>query len=243
MKRGSRPILCPQCGQKNIDLERPLPELLGEAVREAVDIDGRAIRTLWTLIRRPGVLTSEFLSGRRKLYSPPFRLYLVISVLFFVVAAWVAGRGVLLNEGQTLEADAIGQARLFSDYVPRLMFILLPAFAFLLKAAFWQRLYFDHLIHSLHLHSAAYIVIALMLPLEEPTTGLGLATVIQGVLFVYLLASFVISVQHVYRVSWLVAAGKATAILLGYIWLVAGSLEAASYFMMPGSATLPFLTD
>ncbi len=82
-----------------------------------------------------------------------------------------------------------------------------------------------------------------MLPLEEPAAGLGLATVIQGVLFVYLLASFVISVQHVYRVSWLVAAGKATAILLGYIWLVGGSLEAASYFMMPGSATLPFLTD
>lgn len=234
---------CPQCGQKNIDLERPLPQLLGEAVREAFDVDGRAIRTLWTLIRRPGVLTSEFLAGRRKLYSPPFRLYLVISVLFFVVAAWVAGRGILLTDGQTLEADAAAHARLFADHVPRLMFILLPAFALLLKAAFWQRLYFDHLIHSLHVHSAAYIVIALMLPLEEPAAGVGLATVIQTVLFVYLLASFVISVQHVYRVGWLVAAGKTTAILLGYMGLVAGSLEAASYFMMPDSAALPFLTD
>lgn len=234
---------CPQCGQKNIDLERPLPELLGEAVREAFDVDGRAIRTLWTLIRRPGVLTSEFLAGRRKLYSPPFRLYLVISVLFFVVAAWVVGRGILLNEGQTLEADAVGQARLFADHVPRLMFILLPAFALLLKVAFWQRLYFEHLIHSLHLHTAAYIVIALMLPLDQPMTGLGLATVVQGVLFVYLLASFVISLQHVYRATWLVTAGRATGILLGYMLLVAGSLEAASHFMMPGSAALPFLTD
>lgn len=234
---------CPQCGQKNIDLERPLPELIAEAVREAFDVDGRAIRTLWTLMRRPGVLTSEFLAGRRKLYSPPFRLYLVISLLFFVVAAWVAGRGLLLIEGQTLEADAVGQARLFSDYVPRLMFILLPAFALLLKAAFWQRLYFDHLIHSLHLHSAAYIVIALMLPLEQPVTLLGPATVIQFVLFIYLFASFVISLRHVYRASWLVAAGKAVAILLGYMGLVAGSLEAASYFMLPDSAALPFLTD
>jgi len=234
---------CPQCGQKNIDLERPLPELIAEAVREAFDVDGRAIRTLWTLIRRPGVLTNEFLAGRRKLYSPPFRLYLVISLLFFVVAAWVAGRGILLNEGQTLEADAVGQARLFSDYVPRLMFILLPAFALLLKAAFWQRLYFDHLIHSLHLHSAAYIVIALMLPLEQPVNALGPATAIQFVLFMYLFASFVISLRHVYRASWLVAAGKAVAILLGYMGLVAGSLEAASYFMLPDSAALPFLTD
>ena len=144
---------CPQCGQKNIDLERPLPEILGEVVRETIDVDGRATRTLWTLIRRPGVLTSEFLSGRRRIYSPPLRLYLVISVLFFVLTVWVAEKGILLGEDQTLEADAVGQARLFADYVPRLMFILLPV-ALLLKAAFRQRLYFHHLIHSLHLHSA-----------------------------------------------------------------------------------------
>ena len=234
---------CPQCGQKNIDLERPLPELIAEAIREAFDVDGRALRTLWTLIRRPGVLTSEFLAGRRKLYSPPFRLYLVISLLFFVVAAWVAGRGLLLIEGQTLEADAVGQARLFSDYVPRLMFVLLPVFALLLKMAFRHRLYFDHLIHSLHLHSSAYIVIALMLPLEQPVSALGPATVIQFVLFMYLFASFVISLQRVYRASWPVTTIKAIGILLGYMGLVAGSLEAVSYFMLPDSAALPFLTD
>jgi hypothetical protein len=234
---------CPRCGQQNIDLGRPLPQLFGEAVRETMDIDGRAFRTLWALIRRPGVLTSEFLAGRRRLYTSPVRLYLVISVLFFVLAAWVAGKGILLGEGQTLEADAAGQARLFADYVPQLMFILLPVFALLLKVAFRQRLYFDHLIHSLHLHSAAYIVLALMLPLEEAASGLGLAFVIQLLLFAYLLASFVISLRHVYATGWLVASGKAIGILLAYMTLVAGSLETASQFTMPDSGTLPFLTD
>lgn len=234
---------CPQCGQKDIDLERPLPALISDVVREAFDVDGRAIRTLWTLIRRPGVLTSEFLAGRRKLYSPPFRLYLVISVLFFVLAAWVAGQGILLDEGQNLEANAAGQARLFSDYVPRLMFVLLPVFALLLKVAFRHRLYFDHLIHSLHLHSAAYIVLALMLPLEQAAAESRLAMVVQLLLFVYLLSSFVISLHRVYRVSWIAAAGNALGILLAYSALVAGSFEAASYFTMPGSAKIPFLTD
>ncbi len=221
---------CPQCGQKNIELERPLPELLGEVVRETFDVDGRAIRTLWTLFRRPGVLTSEFLAGRRRLYIPPFRLYLVISVLFFVVAAWVVGLGILLNEGQTLKADAPGQARFVADDLPRLMFILLPVFALLLKAAFRQRLYFDHLIHSLHLHSAAYVVLALMLPLEQAADRHWLLMVIQFALFGYLLAFFVISLQHVYRASWLVTGGKAVGILLGYLVLVAISFEAASHF-------------
>ena len=225
---------CPQCGQEDIELERPLSELIGETVREAFDVDGRVARTLWTLIRRPGVLTSEFLAGRRRLYSPPFRLYLVVSVLFFMLAAWVAGQGTLLSEGQTLEADADGQARLIADYVPRLMFFLLPAFALLSKVAFRERFYFDHLIHSLHLHSVAYIILALMLPLEQAANELMLAVVIQSVLFIYMLASVVISIHHVYLVGWLVATAKAIGILLGYMVLIAGSFEAVSYFMMLG---------
>jgi hypothetical protein len=236
-------LYCPRCGQRDLDLERPLPELLGEALRETLDVDGRVARTLWTLIRRPGVLTSEFLAGRRRHYSPPFRLYLVISVLFFIVAAWVAGQGILLDGGQTTEADAAGQARLFADYVPRLMFVLLPVFALLLKAAFRRRLYFDHLIHALHLHSAAYIVLALMLPLEESADRLGPATVVQVVLFAYLLASFVASLRHVYRVGWPAAAGKALGVLLVYMVLLAGSFEAASHVTNPDTAGLPFLTD
>lgn len=234
---------CPQCGQRDIELDRPLLELLGEALRETLDVDGRAARTLWKLIRQPGVLTSEYLAGRRRRYSPPFRLYLVISLIFFVLAAWVAGQGILLDEGQTLEIDAPGQARLFADYVPRLMFILLPVFALFLKVAFRQRLYFDHLIHALHLHSALFIVLMLMLPLERAAGRSVLAIVLQLSLFTYLLAIFVISVRHVYRVGWPTAMIKSFAIMISYMALVAGVFEAASHLTMPDSLRLPFLTD
>jgi len=234
---------CPQCGQRDIELDRPLAELLREALGEALDVDGRAARTVWTLIRRPGLLTSEYLAGRRRRYSPPFRLYLIISLLFFVLTAWIAGQGILLDEGQTLEVDAPGQARLFADYVPRLMFILLPVFALFLKVAFRQRLYFDHLIHALHLHSALFIVLMLMLPLERVAAQSVLAMITQLVLFAYLLTIFVISVRHVYRVSWPMATIKCFGIMIGYMALVAGVFEAASQFTMPDSARLPFLTD
>lgn len=234
---------CSQCGQRDINLDRPLPELLGEALRETLDVDGRAPRSLWTLIRRPGVLTDEYLAGRRKRYSPPFRQYLIISVLFFVLATWVAAQGILLNQGQTLELDAPGQARLFADYAPRLMFILLPVFALFLKVAFRQRLYFDHLIHALHLHSALYIVLMLMLPLEQVASRSVLAFIIQLASFAYLLIYFVTSVRHVYRVSWPTATIKSFAIMIGYMALVAGVFEAASQLIMPDSARLPFLTD
>jgi len=131
---------CAACGQKDLDLERPLTQLIGEIIREAFDLDGRAWRTARTLFRHPGLLTSEYLAGKRRLYTPPLRLYLAISVSFFVLMAWAASAGVLLEPGQTVADDAAVQARFMSDDLPRLMFILLPAFAVLLKAALWRRL-------------------------------------------------------------------------------------------------------
>ncbi len=231
---------CPNCGQKDVDLERPLTELLGEVLRETFDVDGRAFRTVWTLFRRPGVLTCEFLAGRRKLYSPPFRLYLVLSVLFFVVAGWVVGQGALLAEGQTLEADAAGQARFVADDLPKLMFVLLPVFALLLKAAFRHRLYFDHLIHSLHLHSAAYILLAFLLPLEQTADRHWLALTAQLVLFALLISNFAISLRRVYRVSRLGASVRAMLILLGYIMVVAIASDLASHLATMGLEEVPF---
>ncbi len=128
---------CPSCGQKDVDFERPIWGLFGEIVRETLDIDGRAFRTIRTLILKPGVLTREYLAGRRRSYTPPLRLYLVISVSFFVLVSWLASRGVLLDTGQTLEKDAESQARFMSDDLPRLMLVLMPVFAlfFPLEAA------------------------------------------------------------------------------------------------------------
>jgi hypothetical protein len=36
---------------------------------------------------KPGQLTQEFVAGRRAAYLPPFRLYLVVSVIFFLLAS------------------------------------------------------------------------------------------------------------------------------------------------------------
>ncbi|MFK8041662.1 DUF3667 domain-containing protein [Congregibacter sp.] len=234
---------CPQCGQKDLELRRPIVALIGEVLQETFDVDGRAARTLWTMLRHPGVLTRDYLDGKRRLYSSPFRLYLIVSVLFFVLAAWVAGQGALLNEGQTDSADALGQARLFSDYVPKLMFFLLPVFALILKLVFRKRFFFDHLIHSLHLHSVAYLVLAFMLPLEKLAAESVLAMAIQLLLLIYMLTSFVTSVVRVYRVGWVLASAKSLGIVLLYMALVAGVFESVTEVMMPGSPSQPFLTD
>ena len=219
---------CPNCGQKNINLGRPLWELLGEIVKETLDVDGRAYRTIRTLLTQPGVLTREYLARRRHSYTPPLRLYLVISVSSLVLIAWLAGRGALLIPGQTLEQDALSQAQFMSQELPRLMFVLLPLFALKVKIVFPQRLYFDHLIFSIHLHSAAFILMALTMPLEQIADRHWAPLAAQAVLLCYFLAYFDISVHRVFGANWLVSSLKSVAILFAYIFLVAGVIQAIS---------------
>jgi len=225
---------CPNCGQKDIDLERSLGELLGEVVKETLDVDGRAYRTVRSLLTQPGTLTREYLAGRRRSYTPPFRLYLVISVSFFVLVAWLASQGVLLDPGQTIEEDAASQARFMAEALPRLMFVLLPVFALLIKIVFPRRLYFDHIIFSVHLHSAAYVLLALMVPLEKVAGEHWIPLAGQIVLLCGFLGYFVLSIRRVYEASWIVASLKSLLVLFGYMVLVSGVIEASSSMQILG---------
>jgi hypothetical protein len=223
---------CGNCGQRNIDLERPIWTLVADVVKETFEVDGRAWLTIKTLFRHPGKLTSDFLAGRRRTYTPPLRLYLVISISFFVLVAWVAQSGLLLEPGQDPRFDAAVQARFLSDDLPRLMFVLLPVFALILKLVHWRRLYFDHLIFSIHLHTVGYLVLVLMLPLEELANQDVRLMITQVVLLVYFLSYFVIAVRRVYKTSWLVAALKSVAVLFGYMIVVSVAIENTSNFLI-----------
>src|SRR5262245_51891783 len=64
-----------------------LREFLAEATEVFTHADSRLWRTIRPLLLRPGFLTREFLRGRRARYLPPFRLYIVASVLFFLFAS------------------------------------------------------------------------------------------------------------------------------------------------------------
>ncbi|HEV2269343.1 MAG TPA: DUF3667 domain-containing protein [Steroidobacteraceae bacterium] len=77
---------CSGCGQRHHD--HPVHDFghfVSEAAEDLTHADSRLWQTLSALLFRPGFLTREFLDGRRARYLPPLRLYLVISVLFFVI--------------------------------------------------------------------------------------------------------------------------------------------------------------
>lgn len=77
---------CGTCGQKAHGRMISLWELISDAFGDIFELDSRLWRTLVPLLFRPGKLTADYLAGRRARFMPPFRTYLVLSLLFFVVA-------------------------------------------------------------------------------------------------------------------------------------------------------------
>jgi hypothetical protein len=77
---------CGTCGQKAHGRMIRLWELIADAFGDIFELDSRLWRTVMPLLFRPGKLTADYLAGRRARFMPPFRTYLVLSLLFFVVA-------------------------------------------------------------------------------------------------------------------------------------------------------------
>jgi hypothetical protein len=77
---------CSACGQRHHDVPvHHFGHFVGEALEDLTHADSRLWQTLLALLFRPGFLTREFLEGHRARYLPPVRLYLVVSVIFFIV--------------------------------------------------------------------------------------------------------------------------------------------------------------
>lgn len=75
---------CAICGQPNKESRRPLYSLLAELLHVLLDLDGRAYRTVFFLFTRPAFLTRAYISGQRANYTAPLRLFLAISIIFFI---------------------------------------------------------------------------------------------------------------------------------------------------------------
>ena len=77
---------CGNCGQRARGRLISLWELIRDAFGDLFELDSRLWQTLTPLLIRPGRLTHDYLAGRRARYMPPFRMYLVLSLVFFLVA-------------------------------------------------------------------------------------------------------------------------------------------------------------
>lgn len=74
---------CARCGQSREDIKRPVWSLATDTLDGLFAWDGRLLTTFRQLFTRPGRVARDYMDGRRQSFTPPVRLYLVVSLIFF----------------------------------------------------------------------------------------------------------------------------------------------------------------
>jgi hypothetical protein len=172
---------CHRCGEKLPDAhDLALKHFLHHGLHELTHLDSKIFRTLRALVFRPGLLTVEYLTGRRKRYVLPLRLFLVIFALnlFLYTRPGVALydiRFITTANPQTksfadlLERNASKRHMTKDAFVDQInehwqhnasLFQLMDVFFFAVCLAVlnWRRYFVEHLIFALHTLSFSLLI-------------------------------------------------------------------------------------
>ncbi len=80
---------CSKCGQMAVDYRRSFRRVIADVAESFLNWDSKFTKTLGLLMIRPGWLTNQFTTGRRTRYLHPLRVYLLVSVVFFLCARFL----------------------------------------------------------------------------------------------------------------------------------------------------------
>lgn len=76
---------CPECGQSVKEFERPIQFLIIDFMGNIFAFDTRFWKTFVAVLFKPGILAKDYVKGHRMKYMPPFRFYVFISFIFFLL--------------------------------------------------------------------------------------------------------------------------------------------------------------
>jgi hypothetical protein len=182
------------------------------------------------------LLTRELFDGRRVAWISPIRLYLIFSVAYFAVAALTQANVVPANkvptdaettaqlqrlgfENEQAVDEAVGEAR--AHWGPRVMFVLVPLYAFLI-ALVWRHRgsnYPHHLYFALHVHAAWFGAAALIAALRWMLPPIA-STPLQVLLLIYAVWYAVLAFSRAYRATTGQAFGRVAPVLAVYFVVV-----------------------
>lgn len=173
-----RSCFCPNCGERRVESEDySLRRFLGEAFNILTSFESNLFRSFATLIKRPGLLTTEYFKGRRKSYLKPLQLFIFCNLIFFFVQSFAAFNSlttplyVHLNmlpysqQARSLVERELQERKItYDEYRPRfdaaiegqaktLVIVMVPLYALLMQVLYWRtrrRYYVEHLVFSTH---------------------------------------------------------------------------------------------
>lgn len=114
---GLRGHWCSKCGQPAVNYHRSFRHVIVDVLDSFFNWDSKFLRSLGLLLWRPGRLTNRFLEGHRVQVVHPLRLYLIVSIVFFLCA-----RLIPVGDSQNIRREDMTaeQRALFDEKMARL---------------------------------------------------------------------------------------------------------------------------
>jgi len=91
---------CSNCGQAAVNYHRSFRHVIVDVLDSFLNWDSKFVRTIGLLLWRPGWLTNQFVDGRRVRFLHPLRLYLLVSIVFFLSAKLIP-----VNDAQSVKPE------------------------------------------------------------------------------------------------------------------------------------------
>lgn len=91
---------CSYCSQLNTTKPLTLTDFFGEFIGSIITYDSKFRYTLRDLLFKPGTISRNFVDGKRLQYANPFRFFLSVSIIYFIVQGLIAtfsGESNLIN--------------------------------------------------------------------------------------------------------------------------------------------------
>jgi hypothetical protein len=210
---------CPSCGQSVKEFHRPWLEFAREMLSELLDFDGRMLVSMRLLLTRPGFLSYEYINDRRASYTSPVRMYLVISLVFFLVLPMILPDVSVTYPEHKVSVDLYSKA----------MFLLMPLFAVFLKILYRKSYYVDHLVFTIHLFGALYIVFAIMLSFENLADRYLAIALLQLVFLLYMVWYFITALHTTYGETRTRSVLKFFALMVVFLPVIGALIELGSH--------------
>ena len=235
---------CHRCGEKHLESrDLSVRHFLQEAAQELTSVEhSKLFHTLLALLARPGLLTNEWIAGRRKRYLKPLNLFLgVFAVSLFAysvykpVSRFDVGRivsydktGKLMEmigrhaEKRHMEAgemiDQMSERWQRFVSLSQLLFVVSCALVLQLIFVFTRRYFVEHLVFSIHFVSFSTLTLVLLWPVYfliglKPGGATTAVVVLKWLLdFVYMF----FAVRAVYRLGNVKTLLSSLLLVLGY---------------------------
>jgi len=184
---------CEHCGEKRRSWhDLSWRHICSELLETLVHFDSKILRSSWALVSRPGQLSVDYFAGRRIRYMAPLRLFLLLSVIYYLsnsifpYNAFTTPLAVQLQMNnyypgyawsqlmQAMAQHGIGYADLAHHYDAKtailsktLVFVLIPVYALLFYAFLFhkRRQFAEHLVIATHFWCYALLAIGIFIPL------------------------------------------------------------------------------